>query len=100
MKEIAVLGPEEFVVGFRLAGVSRTTTTDEGAFAADLEKQLAAGNVGILVVPGEWAAKAPASLRRRLVESIDPVVIQLGGEAGTDDLREKVKRAIGIDLYK
>jgi vacuolar-type H+-ATPase subunit F/Vma7 len=33
------------------------------------------------------------------VDSIDPVIIQIG-EAGEDDLREKVKRAIGIDLYK
>ena len=32
------------------------------------------------------------------MESISPVVVPVGGEEG--DLREKVKRAIGVDLYK
>jgi vacuolar-type H+-ATPase subunit F/Vma7 len=34
-----------------------------------------------------------------MAASLDPVVVQLGGEGG-GDLRDKVRRAIGIDLYK
>lgn len=99
MKEIAILGPEEFVLGFRLAGVGKAVTVERERFPPELERLLADEGVGILVVPSELAAELPAGLRRKLSGSIDPVVIQMG-EAGEDDLREKVKRAIGIDLYK
>ena len=99
-KEIAIAGPEEFVIGFRLAGVSRAAVTERDTFQSEVEKLLSAGDVGILVVPSEEAARLPASLRRKLTETIDPVVIQLGAGGSEDDLREKVKRAIGIDLYK
>jgi V/A-type H+/Na+-transporting ATPase subunit F len=98
-KDLAVLGSEEFVIGFRLAGVGRATIAEGSEFEPAMEKLLAAGDVGILVVPAEETAKLSASTRRRLAETIDPVVIQIG-EASEDDLREKVKRAIGIDLYK
>jgi V/A-type H+-transporting ATPase subunit F len=97
-KHIAAVGGEEFVVGFRLAGVKKTITADPGEFQQRLEGVLADKDVGILIVPAQELAKLPPSVRRRAVDSIDPVVIQIG--EGEDDLREKVKRAIGIDLYK
>jgi hypothetical protein len=33
-----------------------------------------------------------------MMESVDPVVIPVGIEEG--DMRDKVRRAMGIDLYK
>ncbi len=30
--------------------------------------------------------------------SVDPVLVTLGGEGGSDRMREQIKRAIGIDL--
>jgi V/A-type H+-transporting ATPase subunit F len=98
-RSIAALGSDEFVLGFRLAGVKRTEAAQPEEFAPRLEQLLADKDVGILIVNAHDLAKAPPSLRRRATDSIDPVVIQIG-DAGQDDLREKVKRAIGIDLYK
>jgi V/A-type H+/Na+-transporting ATPase subunit F len=98
-KSIAALGTEEFVLGFRLAGLKRTEGVPSDEFPQRLERLLADREVGILIVNARDLDKAPPALRRRATESIDPVVIQIG-EASSDDLREKVKRAIGIDLYK
>ena len=36
----------------------------------------------------------------KVADSLDPVVVAMGEGAGEGDLREKVKRAIGIDLFK
>jgi V/A-type H+-transporting ATPase subunit F len=95
------MGPPDFVLGFNLAGVRRTYATQAGDFSRQLEKILAGGEgLGILIVPGSDLASSPAPLRRRAADSLDPVVIAMGEGAGEDDLREKVKRAIGIDLYK
>lgn len=98
MRHIAALGAEEFVLGFRLAGLKRTEAVEPGEFQPRLEQLLADKDVGIVIVPAGDLAKLPASARRRALDSIDPVIIQIG--EGEDDLREKVKRAIGIDLYK
>lgn len=98
-RSIAALGSDEFVLGFRLAGLKRTEGVLPDEFPGRLEQLLADKDVGILIVNAHDLAKAPPVIRRRATESIDPVVIQIG-EASGDDLREKVKRAIGIDLYK
>lgn len=98
-RAIAALGSDEFVLGFRLAGVKRTLPATQEEFPGKLEQQLADREIGILIVNARDLAKVGPALRRRATESIDPVVIQIG-DASNDDLREKVKRAIGIDLFK
>jgi V/A-type H+/Na+-transporting ATPase subunit F len=98
-RSIAALGGDEFVLGFRLAGVKRAEAAQPEEFPGKLERLLADKDVGILIVNARDLAAAPAGLRRRATDSIDPVVIQIG-DASNDDLREKVKRAIGIDLFK
>jgi V/A-type H+-transporting ATPase subunit F len=98
-KELAVVGREDFTLGFQLAGVRKAYPV---ADAEELEKRVAdvldADDVGILVVEASDVDKLTPATKRRLQASLEPVVIQMGGEGG--DLREKVKRAIGIDLYK
>jgi V/A-type H+-transporting ATPase subunit F len=74
MMDIAALGSEQFVLGFRLAGIRN------------------------IIQVAEEVSALPAPLRARMLDSIHPVFIAIGGK--DDDLREKVKRAIGIDLYK
>jgi len=37
-------------------------------------------------------------VREEVQTSVDPVLVTLGGEAGSSGLREQIKRAIGIDL--
>jgi V/A-type H+-transporting ATPase subunit F len=40
----------------------------------------------------------PSNVRQKVLDSVQPVVVPVG--RGETDLREKVKRAIGVDLYK
>lgn len=40
----------------------------------------------------------PHNIRAKVMNSIQPVVVPVGGTG--NDLREKVKRVIGVDLYK
>ena len=96
--EFAVLGSEEFVLGFRLAGVRRVYAVQPSELEDQLLKLIADSSVGILAMNSADMSKVSPNARKRALESISPVVIQVGGEEG--DLREKVKRAIGVDLYK
>lgn len=100
-KEIGVMGNPDFVLGFNLAGVRRTYVTDAQSFPREMERLLSQPeNLGILIVEADSLETLNPHARRKATESLEPVVIAMGEGAGENDLREKVKRAIGIDLYK
>ena len=98
--EIAFVGGSESVLGFNLAGIKKS-------YAADTEEQLvskigdvmADSNVGILVLKQSDYNKLPKRLQEQLSDSIKPTMIAIGTEQSTE-MREKIKRAIGVDLWK
>jgi V/A-type H+-transporting ATPase subunit F len=96
--EIAVVGPEEFVVGFRLAGIRKVYGVTPDKLLETIVKVMDEPEVGILAVHQDDLQKLPSQLRAKMMESVDPVVIPVGLEEG--DMRDKVRRAMGIDLYK
>lgn len=100
-KDIGVMGNSDFVLGFNLAGIRKTYVVEPGEFAKEMERIISQkDNLGILVVESSNFESLHGNLRRKVSESLEPVVIAMGEGAGEADLREKVKRAIGIDLYK
>ena len=96
--EIAVIGSEEFVTGFRLAGIKKVYAVSQEKLLETIVKVMDEAEVGILAVHTPDLEKLPPQLRAKMMESVDPVVIPVGIEEG--DLRDKVRRAMGIDLYK
>jgi len=96
--EIAVVGSEEFVTGFRLAGIRKVYSVTPETLLDTLVKVLDEESVGILAVHTRDLEKLPHQLRARMMASVDPVVIPVGEEEG--DMRDKIRRAMGIDLYK
>ncbi len=100
-KHIGVIGPSDFVLGYNLAGVRRTWTPEPGQFGRTIDQVLHnERDVGVLIVPADELAQLPPLQRKKVSDSLDPVVIAIGEGAGEGALREKVKRAIGIDLFK
>ena len=100
-KEIGVIGSPDFVLGFNLAGIRRTTAVETKDFPKAIEKILQhPENLGILIVQDRDMAALPPLLRKKASDSLEPVVVAMGDGAGQNDLREKVKRAIGIDIVK
>jgi len=96
--EVVVVGSQDFIVGFRLAGIRNVHEVTRESIEEKLNEILASEDVGILVVNMTDVEQLPASLRNRLNESTTPVVIPVGTDEG--DMRDKVRRAIGVDLYK
>lgn len=97
--EIAAVGRDDFVQGFKLVGVRKAIP----ATKEDLEKKIAAvlddAAVGILVLDTADMKTLSNTMRRRLETVARPVVIGVGATED-EDLRTKVKRAIGVDLFK
>jgi V/A-type H+-transporting ATPase subunit F len=96
--DIAVLGGEEFVIGFRLGGIKRTYPTKPENFELMIMQLIADPTIGVLAIDSDDIDILSPAARKKVLESIAPVVVMVGKNEG--DLREKVKRAIGVDLYK
>jgi len=96
--DIAVVGSEEFVTGFRLAGIRRVYAVAPDKLVEKIVQVMDETEVGILAIHSQDLERLPAQLRAKMMESVDPVVIPVGLEEG--DMRDKVRRAMGIDLYK
>jgi len=103
-QEIAVVGSPEFTTGFRLAGVRRfeNVPADEKDEQLDsaVEETLAADDIGIIVMHADDLDHLSRGVRSDVETSVEPVVVTLGGGAGSGGLREQIKRAIGIDLME
>ena len=96
--EIAVIGSDEFVLGFRLAGIRRVFVTNSDNYQEKMLEAMSQPTIGILAVDAKDLVNLSFPVRQRVNDSIQPVIVPVGGS--DDDLREKVKRAIGVDLYK
>ena len=99
--EIAIVGTSEFILGFRLAGVRKTyaAETDEH-LVEQINRVLQDKDVGILVLKGSDMERVPLRLRTVLENSVKPTVIAVGGDEGGLSMRERIKRSVGVDLWK
>jgi V/A-type H+/Na+-transporting ATPase subunit F len=97
--EIAVIGPEEFTIGFRLAGVKRIHIVSQENLLQAIEQIMKDRSVGIIVLDNNDWKTLPAYRRSELSESVNPTFIAIG-KVEEVDLREKIKQAVGVDLWK
>lgn len=101
-QEIAVIGSPEFTTGFRLAGVSVFENVPDDEKEGELEEAvtrvLENEDVGIAIMHEDDLEYLSRKPRQRVETSVEPTFVMLGGGAGSGGLREKIKRAIGIDL--
>jgi V/A-type H+-transporting ATPase subunit F len=103
-QEIAVIGSSDFTTGFRLAGVRKFENVPDERKDEELDdavmRTLDDDDVGIVVMHDDDMAHLSRSAREAVEGSIEPVLVTLGGGAGSGGLREQIKRAIGIDLME
>ncbi|WP_122087956.1 V-type ATP synthase subunit F [Halalkalicoccus subterraneus] len=101
-QEIAVIGSPEFTTGFRLAGVRVFENVPDDEKDDDLDEAVSRvlenEDVGIAIMHEDDLEYLSRNLRRDAETSVEPTFVMLGGGAGSGGLREKIKRAIGIDL--
>ncbi|MDO8427645.1 MAG: V-type ATP synthase subunit F [Candidatus Diapherotrites archaeon] len=98
--EIAILGNDEFVTGFRLSGVKNIITAEGKELSKKIEEVIDQQKIGILVMEHLDFSQLNNNVKKKLDRTVTPVVVTLSKDAKTSDLRELVKKSIGIDLWK
>lgn len=101
-QEIAVIGSPEFTTGFRLAGVRKFENVSDDEKDANLDEAVSQtledDDIGIIVMHDDDLTHLSRNVRNDVETSVEPTLVTLGGGAGSGGLRDKIKRAIGIDL--
>lgn len=95
---VSVVGSESFCLGFRLAGVTSAYEMAADEFAAEID-QIMDSEEGVLIVEGDHMDALRERRRMEIQNAVDPVVVPVSDEASDDDLRSKIKQAIGVDIW-
>jgi len=83
-----------------LAGISNITNPEnDDEMNSSLKSLLNRKDVGIVVIDSAILAALPERLRNRLSASVTPTVLGIGTEEDTT-LRDTIRKAIGVDLWK
>ena len=98
--QIAVVGPHDFTLGFQLAGVLKLYNPKNlEEMTKTMKSLLNEKEVGVIVIDNSELLRLPERLRTQLSESITPTVLGIGTEED-NTLRESIKSALGVDLWK
>ena len=97
--KIGVVGSEDFVLGFRLAGVDRAYLSEGDSHQAFM-KAVEDEEVGIVVIHEDDYSKFPPATIKAMEKASRPIVITVSEKAGESNMREMIRRCIGVDLWK
>lgn len=95
---VSVVGTEDFCLGFKLAGINAAYEMDADAFAAEAD-DIVAEEDGVVIVEGSHMDALAERERLELQNAVDPVVVPIREDAESADLRNKIKQAIGVDIW-
>lgn len=95
MNKIVVVGNEEFTLGFELIGI-------EAYELSELEKLITKGNeIGILIINQKDHDSLSIKLKNDITKLLKPIVVILSADdVKGNTLKEKIIKALGVDLMK
>ncbi len=98
MTQLAVVGSESFTLGFRLAGIRKIWNAEGSDLDHAVEQAMADDEVSILIMETNTVQTLDRRLRHKLVGSVKPTLVAVGTDED-NTLREKIKQAVGVDLW-
>ncbi|MBS3137125.1 hypothetical protein J4232_01705 [Candidatus Woesearchaeota archaeon] len=99
MYKIKAIGNNAFLIGFQLTGIE-TVDCEESPLKA-FEEALQDENCGIIITDENTMNLLPEYFRADIEAKVKPVTVVLSTkETSNETLRNKIKKAIGVDLWK
>ena len=99
MVKTAVLGSNEFVVGFQLAGIKDTIEVSDNPLQ-DINNLKNNKEIGIVVIDENIMEDLDKHQKIEVEDSVDPVFIPVSTKVEQDSLKRLIKKSIGVDLWK
>lgn len=98
--QIAVLGDDDFVTGFQLAGVKMIYPAKDEELEGKVAEIMETEEIGVLVMKEEDYEKLTVGVKKKLDKTIAPVIVTLAGTEEKGALGELIKKCVGVDLWK
>jgi V/A-type H+/Na+-transporting ATPase subunit F len=98
MTQLAVVGSDAFTLGFRLAGIRKIWTATGTELGSAVEQAMKDQDVSILVMETNSLQDLEPRLRNTIVSSVKPTLVAVGMDED-NTLRDKIKQAVGVDLW-
>lgn len=96
---IAVLGGNEFVVGFQLAGVKHIIEIDKETDAMEtMNKIKNDSEINMVIVDEAVLNRLDRHDRLEIEASVRPVYVPLSSSSSQESLRYLIKKSIGVDI--
>lgn len=99
MVKTAVLGSNEFIVGFQLAGIKDTIEVSSNPLD-DINKLKEKKELGVVIIDEKIMENLDKHDRIDVEDSVDPVFIPVSTKVEQDSLKRLIKKSIGVDLWK
>lgn len=97
-----VIGDEETVLGFRLAGVEGEVVKNADEAKETLEKTFDQEGMGVIIIPERVAETIRQQVNRYLYKTTFPLIIEipdrLGPMEGKGSVRDLLRAAVGVRL--
>ena len=97
--KIGAVGSEDFVLGFKLAGVDKAYVS-RGDIQQVFQEAVNDEEVGIIVIHEKEYSDLPLATIKAMENASRPIVITISEEEGESNMREMIRRCIGVDLWK
>ncbi|MBU4245942.1 V-type ATP synthase subunit F [archaeon] len=95
--EIAVIGDNDFTLGFRLAGIKKSFDIKK----MPIKEAVADKSIGIIILNDVDVRALPTHIQDSVRNSVSPVAVVISDDGGAEEnLRKLIKKSIGIDLRK
>lgn len=99
MVKMSVLGSNEFVVGFQLAGIKDTVEVSDNPIK-DINTLKGSKEIGIVVIEEKILESLDKHQRLEIEDSVDPVFIPVSKKVEQESLKRLIRKSIGVDLWK
>ena len=99
MVKTAVLGSNEFIVGFQLAGIKDTFEASDAPMK-DILNLKNKKEHGVVIIEEKIMENLDKHDRVEVEDSVDPVFIPVSTKVEQDSLKRLIKKSIGVDLWK
>ena len=95
--DLAVIGREDFCMGFSLAGIRDIFETENPSEA--IRKVNEKAEVGVVVFDESLLGKLDEFEKASLESSVRPVFVMLSLKEESDVLKKMIKKSIGVELW-
>ena len=99
-EQLTVLGNENFVLGFKLAGVKNTIISQQEELDKKIEVLVESQEANILIMEQNDFDFISNKSKKILDKSFLPIVITISEKKDKSDIRELIKKSLGVDLWK